>query len=465
MLDTVIRNGILVFPEGDVRADLAVSDGRIAALLKPGEEAPSREVIDAGGLRVLPGLIDAHMHVQAPFQGVTPQLTFHQQSVCAAFAGVTTFMDFTNTWRGTWVPDALDERVQEMAESMVDYGVHGKFVEAGREYERQVRELADKGCPTFKLFMTYRKEGVMADDMTLIKIFRAAAQNGCMPMVHAEGNAIAETNVDRCIAQNRLTWRDFAASKPVLCEAEAFARAVALAEYAAAPLLVVHTTNGRCLDIARKAQARGQRLLVETCPSYLTLFDTLYDDPENGHLAVCSPPLRTPRERDEIWQGIQDGVITLVGSDDCSFTRREKEAGLLRDASGALVPDFTKVVNGVAGLELRFVLLHTEGVATGRISLNQLVGLCSTNVARASGCWPRKGSLLPGADADIVLFDPDEEWTVSAANQHNGIGYCLHEGYRARGRVKTTILRGRTIMENNEITGSRGQGEYIRRKL
>jgi dihydropyrimidinase len=168
--------------------------------------------------------------------------------------------------------------------------------------------------------------------------------------------------------------------------------------------------------------------------SYLTLFEDLYDDPENGHLAICSPPLRSRRERDELWRGIENGIVTLIGSDDCAFTRQEKEMGLERDSAG-------------------------------RISLNQLVGLCSANVARACGCWPRKGTLMPGSDADIAIFDPDADWIVSAANQHNGCGYSLHEGYKARGKVKTTLLRGQVIMENDTFKGARGQGRFIKRKI
>lgn len=465
MFDLLVRNGTLILEDASFPADIAVADGTVKALLAPGTEVQAGRVVDASDLLILPGLIDAHMHVQAPFQGVTPQLAFFRQSVCAAFAGVTTFMDFTNSWKGKSVVDAFDERLEEMAESAVDYAVHGKFVEARDDYLNEIKKLADKGCPTFKLFMTYRKEGVMADDETLLKIFAGAREYNCLPMVHAESNAIAEPAVDRCIASGDLGWRSFARCKPVLCETEAFARAVHFAEYARSPLLVAHTTNGLCLGIAERAQDRGQIVHVETCPHYLTLFDNLYDDPATGHLAICSPPLRTPKERDELWQGIKDGVITLIGSDDCTFTRAEKEFALQRDAAGNLLQDFTKVVNGLSGLEIRFALMVTEGVAPGRITINQAVALCSANVAKISGCYPRKGTLLPGADADMALFDPNEEWVIGTADLHSGSDFCLHEGYRAKGRVKATFVRGQSVMENGVFTGTRGQGTFIRRTL
>ena len=465
MVDLLVRNGMLVLAEGSSFVDIAVSDGKVAALLKPGEPAQAVREVDASGLCVLPGLIDAHMHVQAPFQGVTPQLTFYQQSVCAAFGGVTMFMDFTNTWRGKSVVQALEARLEEMAESAVDYSVHGKFVEVRPDYLQEIRTLADMGCPSFKLFMTYRKEGVMADDDTLITIFSGAREFGCLPMIHAESNPMAESALDRSLAEGRLTWKDFARCKPVLCETEAFARAVAFAEYTDTPLLIVHTTNGRCTDIAARARARGQTVHVETGPHYLTLFDDLYDDPDNGHLAICSPPLRGRKERDELWDAIRSGVVTLIGSDDCTFTRTEKEMALDRDAGGRLVQDFTRVVNGLSGLEIRFPVMVTEGVAAGRITLNEAVALCSTNIAKTLGCYPQKGTLLPGADADIVLFDPEETWTITAGALHSGAGYSLHEGYRAQGRVKATFGRGQALMEHNTFAGTRGQGRFIRRSL
>ena len=465
MYDLLVKNGNIVLAEGTFTASIAVKEGKVAALLGGDEHVEACVTLDAAGLLVFPGLIDAHMHVQAPFQGLTGQLTFYQQSVCAAFSGVTTFMDFTNSWKGGSVVQALDARIAEMAESCIDYGVHGKFVEATPAVLREIPELARKGCPTFKLFMTYRKEGVMADDDTLLQVFRMSADHGCLPLIHAESNAIAEYNSEACLAAGRLSWRDFARAKPVLCETEAFGRAVHLAEAAASPVLIVHTTNGPCLDIAERAQSRGLPVYVETCPHYLTVFDDLYDNPKNGHLGICSPPLRTPTERDALWRGIQQGVVSLVGSDDCTYSRQEKEAFLEKDPQGELVQDFTKVVNGVSGLETRLAVMATDGVAQGRISYNQLVALCSSNVAKRMGCYPQKGTLMPGADADIVLFDPQEKWKISPHTLHNGAGYTLLDGYQAQGKVTTTIARGKIIMKNGIFTGEKGAGRYVHRTL
>lgn len=465
MYDVLIVNGELVEAHGTRKGTIAIRDGRIAAVLAPGEKAEATRVIDAAGLCVLPGLIDAHMHVQAPFQGITAQLTFYQQSVSAAFGGVTTFMDYTNTWKGQSVLAALAARKDEMAESAIDFGVHGKFVEAGQAILNEIPALVAEGCPTFKLFMTYRREGVMADDDTLVRVFEQAARHGGMPLIHAESNALAEYRTDALIAAGQTRWSDFARAKPESCEVEAFARAVHLAEALGAPLLIVHTTCGPCLEIAEAAQKRGVPLYVETCPHYLTLFKDRYDDPETGYMAICSPPLRGPEQVEPLWDGLARRVIAITGSDDCTFTRAEKEQFLTRDASGNWQQDFTKVVNGMPGLETRFAVLMTEGVAKGRISLADLVAIASTNVARVMGCYPQKGSLAPGADADIILVDPSAQWTLRQADLHNGADFSFLEGYKVTGKVVTTLSRGSVIMENNTFTGTRGHGRYVHRTL
>jgi dihydropyrimidinase len=465
MYDLIVKDALLVLTEGTFHTDIAVDKGSVAALLTPGSAAPARRIIDARHHKVLPGLIDAHMHVQAPFQGITGRLSFYQQSLCAAFGGVTTLFDFTNTRRRQSVLQALHERREEMAECAVDYAVHGKFIEASARHCAEIPALIRAGCPTFKLFMTYSREGVMANDATLARIFTLARQHPILPMVHAESDALVEHFYQHKVAAGQLTWRDFAEHKPKLCESEAFQRAVSLATGLGSPLLIVHTTHGECLDIAARSQRRGFPIYVETCPHYLTRFDDLYQDPANGHLAICSPPLRRPEDAAALWQGIKQRVISVTGSDDCAFSREEKERLLQRDAQGNLIQDFRLVVNGVAGMETRLPILLTEGVAAGRITLNQLVAITSTNVARLMGCYPRKGTLLPGSDADMVILDDSERWTLRQQDLHNGCDYSLYEGFQATGRVIATLLRGETIVHRGRFLGNRGQGQYLHRSL
>lgn len=268
MNDLVIKNGMVVSPSGTVQTDVAIKDGKIVALGDGERLGAARRVIDAAGKYVLPGAIDAHMHVEAPFQGCRGANDFYTQSVAAAFGGVTSFMDFTNTFKGSSLVEAVEKRKEEMGKSAIDYGIHIKIVEAPETVLDEIGKVVELGCPTLKLFMTYKKEGVMADDETMVKVFRKAKEHNALAMIHAENNAIAETNIERFRTEGKLGWTDFPLSKPALCEAEAVSRAVYLSKYVGNAVLIVHTTNGEALDNARRAQQEGHPVYVETCPQF-----------------------------------------------------------------------------------------------------------------------------------------------------------------------------------------------------
>ncbi|MGD8400527.1 MAG: dihydropyrimidinase [Bacillota bacterium] len=465
MYDLIIKNGWIVSPAATVKTDVAVKDGKIAALGEAGNFKEAKKVIDVNGKYVMPGVIDAHMHVEAPFQGCISADDFYTQSISAAFGGVTTFMDFTNTFKGTSVIEAVKKRREEMSKSAIDFGIHGKFVEAPPNILAEIEEIIDYGCPSFKLFMTYKKEGVMADDETLIKVFTKAKELQGLTMVHAESNAIAELNTEKYQELGDLSWPNFAASKPILCETEAVSRAIHFSKYVGNALLIVHTTNGLALDIAKRAQKEGYPIYIETCPHYLTLFKDLYNDPELGHLPICSPPLRTPEEAENLWRGIVEGVISVTGSDDCAYTKEAKTMFLEKDRDGKIIPDYTKVVNGISGIEIRLPLLLSEGVSKGRVSLNKICEITSTNVAKLSGCFPQKGIIMPGSDADLVVVDMEKEVTLSKDVLHNKVDYCLHDGFKVKGYPVMTISKGEVIVVDNQFLGKRGAGNFIRRRI
>lgn len=465
MYDLIIKNGFVVSPTATVKADVFINDGKIISVGVEGEfGAKAKRVIDASGLYLLPGVIDAHMHVEAPFQGCFGANDFYTQSISAAFGGVTTFMDFTNTFKGKSVLEAVKTRHEEMSKSAIDYGIHGKIVEAPQNILDEIEEIVDYGCPSFKLFMTYKKEGVMADDETLLTVFQKAKELNALPLIHAESNAIAELNTEKFTKMGDLSWKRFAEAKPVLCEAEAVSRAVYFTKYVGNALLIVHTTNGEALEIIKRAQEQGYPVYVETCPHYLTLFKDIYEQ-EEGYLAICSPPLRTKEEAENLWQGIQKGVIAVTGSDDCTYSKQEKTMFLEKDAQGKFIQDYTKVVNGTSGIEIRLPLLLSEGVSKGRISMNKVSEITSTNVAKLFGCYPQKGTISPGSDADIVLVDMEKEVTLSPQVLHNNIDYCLHQGMKVKGFPIMTIARGEVIVENGEFHGKRGAGKFIKRKI
>jgi len=462
--DLIIKNALVVSPSSTIKANIYVKDGKISALGLPEETGEAERVIDADGRYVLPGVIDAHMHVEAPFQGCFGANDFYTQSVSAAFGGVTTFMDFTNTFKGTSVLEAVYKRHEEMSKSAIDFGIHGKIVEAPYNIIDEIEKIVDYGCPSFKMFMTYKKEGVMAEDETLIKVFEKAKELGALPMVHAESNAIAELNNENFKQMGDLSWKHFAEAKPILCEAEAATRAIYFSAYIGNPLLIVHSTNAEVLAQARRAQARGQAVYIETCPHYLTLFDDVYTQ-KDGYLAICSPPLRTPQEAEDLWEGIQEGIISVTGSDDCTYSKQEKTMFLEKDAEGNFIPDYTKIVNGTSGLEIRLPILLSEGVSKGRISINKLCAITSANIAKLSGCYPRKGIIAPGSDADMVIVDMEKEVTLSPEVLHNNIDYCLHQGMKIKGYPIVTIAGGKVIVENGEFRGERGAGRFIKRSI
>lgn len=461
MYDCIIKDGYIVSSTETIKSDIGILNGKIVAIESSINEEAKR-IINVKGKYVLPGAIDPHMHVMAPFQGCYGANNFYTQSISAAFGGITMFMDFSNTFKGTSVFECVKKRNEEMAVSSIDYSIHGKIVEEKQCDE--LEQLVNYGCATFKLFMTYKKEGVMSDDETLIKAFTIAKKLNAMPMVHCESNAMAEDAIKKCIEERRLNWEEFSKSKPILCENEAFSRAVYFSKYAGNGLIVVHTTNGGALDIARKAHKEGMPLYVETCPHYLTLFDSIYKE-KNGHLAICSPPLRTAKEAEELWEGIKDGTISVTGSDDCTYSYEEKSMFLDKDPNSELIKDFTKVVNGLSGIEIRLPIFLSEGVSKGRISINKVVALTSENIAKVYGCYPQKGTISIGSDADIVIVDMAKEVVLGADKLHNNIDYCLNEGMKIKGYPIITISNGKVIVENGKFYGQKGDGKFIKRNI
>jgi dihydropyrimidinase len=405
------------------------------------------------------------MHVEAPFQGCFGANDFYTQSISAAFGGVTTFMDFTNTFKGMSVLEAVKKRHEEMSKSAIDFGIHGKIVEAPDSIIQEIEKIVEYGCPSFKMFMTYKKEGVMSDDETLLKVFKKAKELNALPMVHAENNAIAEMNNSKFSEENNLSWKKFAEAKPILCEAEASSRAIYFSKYMGNALLIVHATNGEVLKAADAAQKEGYPIYIETCPHYLMLFKDLYEDAEKGYLAICSPPLRTEKEAEELWGGIKDRVISVTGSDDCTYSIEEKSMFLDRTEDGHIIEDYTKVVNGLSGIEVRLPILLSEGVNKGKISINRLCEITSTNIAKLFGCYPKKGTISLGSDADIVVIDLEKKVTLKPEVLHNNINYCLYDNLTITGYPIMTILRGNIIVEDGKFYGRKGTGEFIKRKI
>lgn len=464
MFDILLKNGTVVTAEKEFSADVAINGDKIAQVA-PQIDAPAAKVIDLSGKYIIPGVIDGHIHCMCPFMGCTGPNDFYKTSISAAFGGVTTFIDFTNSKVGVPVHESALEKLDLISMSAINYSLHAKVVESTPESINDIQKLVDMGLPTFKMFMTYKKDGIMCDDETLIKAFKKSVECGALPLLHCESDAMAQSNIDDYIANgDELTWARFAQSKPPICEAEAFIRAYYYAKSVNCAIMAVHTTVKDAFDTARRAHEEDFPLYLETCPSYVSLFKDIYDR-EDGYLAICSPPLRTESESEYIWQAMQDGTINITGSDDCTYTKEEKSRFLKKDENGRIIQDFTAVVNGNSGLETRLPILLSDGVMTGRISLSRLVQLTSTNIAKIYGCYPQKGTIAEGADADLVILDLNKSWTVTKDSLHNNLDYCLYDDKKINGSVDITICNGNIIVENGEFKGKRGDGRFVKRVL
>lgn len=456
MIDLLIRGGTVVNASGTEQEDVAIKDGKIAWVGSPSSEEPARRVIDAQGRYVLPGLVDPHVHFQTPFMGTVTRHDFYTGTVAAAFGGVTSVVDFAFQERGRPMMEAIRARQAEaQGRACVDYSFHAIFTDVNIETPRQLPELLDAGIATWKVFMAYRRMGIMVDDGGLYALLQASRSITMLGIVHAENPYIIEYLIDQFLAQGKNDARYHALSRPPIAEAEAVSRAARLAGAAGNPLYVFHVSSEAALGEIRAARAKGWAVFGETCPHYLCLDASLYERPD-GYNWCMSPPLRSQSDRDALWQSLADGTISVVSTDDASFDAESKARA--KDS-------FDQIPNGVPGIECRLSILYSEGVVKGRIDLPRLVALTATNPARLVGLYPQKGHIGAGADADVVILDPNQRTTLKLGTSHMQAGWHPFEGMQVIGVPVMTIARGRVIVENGEFTGSAGAGQFLKRRI
>lgn len=463
MYDLILKNGSIVTSKNTFTGDIAIKDGTIAKVSEKIDDDANR-IINLEGKYILPGVIDGHIHCMCPFMGCTGPNDIYTTSIAGAFGGVTMIIDFSNSKQGDSMVKSVQDKLEQMSISAVDYSVHGKLVDGHDIAIEEIQTIADMGVPTFKMFMTYKEDGIMCDDQTMLKAFKKASEVGSIPLIHCESDAMIENLMKEKLSNGQTTWKDFVEAKPPICETEAFSRAYYYAKLTGSAMMAVHTTIKDALDIARKSHSENYPLYVETCPHYLTLFKDKLEQ-ENGNLWLCSPPLRTKDEAENLWDGIKDGTISITGSDDGCYSAEEKNRFLLKDENGKNIQDFRKVVNGLAGIEPRMSLLLSEGVLKNRISLNKLVEITSTNIAKIYGMYPQKGEIAVGSDADFAIIDLDIKKTITFTEQHNNLDYSPYEGIETTGDVIMTISKGCVIMENNTFYGKKGAGKQVMRKI
>jgi dihydropyrimidinase len=453
----VIRNGMVVNATGAAQFDVVVEGERVKALTLPGTFDLADETIDASGKLVLPGLIDPHVHLNSPFMGTVTVHDFYTGTRAAAFGGTTCIIDFSTQEKGASILENLMQKeAQAEGHALVDWSMHGILLDASDQTLAEIPRLVVAGVPTYKCFTTYRHAGRMMDDASLLRVLQTTADQGAMLMVHCEDNTLIEYGVQRELEAAHWSAIYHARSRPALAENESIRRLMVLTGMVPASVYVVHMSTAESVGIIEAAQDRGLPVHGETCTHYLTLTEDALND-ENGGLFICSPPLRTGADNAALWRGVSNGRIEVVSTDDAGVPTPDR----IRLGAGR----FDRVPNGMPGIEPRLTMLYTEGVRKGRITLPQLVALGSTNPARLFGLYPRKGHLGPGADADIVIFDPNVEWTMTAQSLHMNTDFCPFEGWKVIGRPETVLSRGQFVIRDGALVGKPGHGQRVFRQL
>jgi dihydropyrimidinase len=452
---TLIKNGTVVTATDYYKGDVLVDDEKIA-LIGTSLEVPSDKVIDAAGKYVLPGGVDVHTHLDMPFGGTTSADDFESGTTAAAFGGTTAIVDFAIQYRGQTLHHAWETWMRKAeGRAVIDYGFHMIMTDLNDQTEIEMDTLVREGVTSFKLFMAYR--GVfMLDDGSIFKALLRTGRNGGTICMHAENGDVIDVLVQRALAEGKTAPKYHALTRPARAEAEATHRAIALAEIADVPIYIVHLSAAEALEIVTEARDRGLPAYAETCPQYLFLSYDNYEEPGfEGAKYVMSPPLREKAKQDQLWRGLKFNDLQCVSTDHCPFCMKEqKELGR---------NDFSKIPNGAPGIETRMSLLYDGGVRTGRISLNRFVELTSTSPAKIFGLFPRKGTIAPGSDADMVVFDPNRTCTLSARSLHMKVDYNPYEGRQVTGATDTVLSRGRVVIENGRFTGRAGSGVFLKR--
>jgi dihydropyrimidinase len=452
---TLIRGGTVVTATDQYRGDVLVEDEKIA-VIGTNLDIEADTVIEAAAKYVLPGGIDVHTHLDMPFGGSTSADDFETGTRAAAFGGTTSLVDFAIQYRGqtlhhaweTWMKKAEDKAV-------IDYGFHMIMTDLNDQTELEMDALVRQGVTSFKLFMAY--PGVfMLDDASIFKALLRTAKNGGTICMHAENGGVIDVLVQRALAEGKTAPRYHALTRPARAEAEATHRAIALAEIAGVPIYIVHLSAAEALEMVAEARDRGLPAFAETCPQYLFLSYDNYEEPDfAGAKYVMSPPLREKAAQDRLWRGLAFNDLQAISTDHCPFCMKEqKELGR---------NDFSRIPNGAPGIETRMSLVYDGGVRAGRISLNRFVELTSTSPAKIFGLFPRKGTIAPGSDADIVVFDPNRTITLSAATLHMNVDYNPYEGRQVTGATDTVLSRGRLVIHNGTFVGRPGRGAFLKR--
>jgi dihydropyrimidinase len=453
-MKTLIKNGRIITAVDDYRADILIEDD-LVSVIGASLDMEADAIIDASDKLVIPGGIDPHTHMELPFGGTQSSDDFRTGTIAAAHGGTTTIIDFAVQTKGQSLISGLDTWHQKAeGKCAIDYGFHLITTDFEDHQIEEMHTLIDEGVTSFKLFMAY--PGVfLVDDATIFRAMSAAGERGGLICMHAENGIVINEIIKHALAKGHTAPKYHALTRPTVAEAEGVHRAIAIAEMAESPVYIVHLSCADALNQVREARDRGIPAFAETCPQYLFLSIDDYGEDFEGAKYVMTPPLREKANQTELWKGLKMDDLQVISTDHCPFCMKEqKELGRA---------DFTKIPNGAPGVEHRVPLIYNGGVVENRISLNRFVELTSTAAAKMFGLFPKKGTIAVGSDADIVIFDPNKEQTISAQSHHMNVDYSAYEGRTIRGVVETVLSRGQIVIDKGEFKGKSGSGRFLKR--
>jgi len=441
--DLVIRHGDVVFDTGVQRFDVGVRAGKICALA-PSLPKNAQQVVDATGKLIFPGFIDAHTHMGIPVMDTYSVDNFESGSIAAACGGVTTILDFTVQEKGQSLKQSVEARLQKAhGKCHVDFDLHVNVTDQPERWLEQIPELISRGLTSFKVFSTYRQAGMMVNWNQFRQILQQVSAHGGLLMLHAEDNDLVETLTAQYVSRNQWDPIYHTRSRTPEAEAKAITQAAQIVGELDASLYIVHLSSRAGLEAGLRAREQGVKLYLETCPQYLLLNEDHYLR-EKGHYFITTPPLRTRQDAEALWQALAEGLIDAVATDHCPFTVKQKNSG---DRA------FHRTPNGLPGVETLFPLLYTYGVAGDPIKVEQLVQILAKNPAQIFGLSPQKGEIRIGADADLVIWDPNFEKKISTTHLHGNADWSPYEGLTVSGRLEYTILRGQILVEKEQFVG------------
>lgn len=453
-MSILIKNGRVITATDDYVADILIEGEEVVAIGR-NLKADAEKVIDASGKLVMPGGIDPHVHLDMPFMGTYSSDDYSTGTRAALHGGTTMVIDFILQTQGDTLYNAL-RTWQKKSEGKAygDYSYHMAVTDFNDDVAKEVVDMIQKeGITSFKTFMAY-KGALMIDDGQMVGLMKVVKENGGLVTVHATNGDMIDHLIAKHRSEGKLSPLYHYLSQPEITEAEASGRFADMSDYTGCPGYIVHMTCEGALNEIRNSTRRNQKVFVETCIQYLVLDASLYEKDFEGAKWVMSPPLREPKDQETLWAGINQGLVQVVATDHCPFMWEQKKMG---------EKDFSKIPNGHPAIEHRFELLFSEGVQKGRISLNKFVEVSSTNAAKIFGMFPRKGTIAIGSDADIVIFDPNEEHSISVDSHHMNVDYSGYEGWKLKGKTKTVLLRGQVAIEDGETKVDAGYGQFIHR--